>query len=69
MIRVSIAASALAAFISWISPAAEPPVTGLYVLKADGKAVAAGVDCVAAWKAAQGHIPHGWREIICVESR
>lgn len=67
MIRITIAGSALAALVSWFSPE-HPAPAGLYVLKADGKAVAAGVDCVAAWRAAQGHIPEGWREIICVQS-
>jgi hypothetical protein len=69
MIRIAIAGSALGALVSWLSPSepAQPPLTGLYVLKADGKAVAAGQDCVAAWRAAQGHIPAGWREIVCVK--
>lgn len=68
MIRITIAASALAAFVNWISPTHEAVPQGLYALQVDGKVVAAGADCVAAWKAAQGHIPQGWREIICVPS-
>ncbi|TGR74837.1 hypothetical protein EN836_33125 [Mesorhizobium sp. M1C.F.Ca.ET.193.01.1.1] len=67
MIRIAIAGSALAALVNWISPQ-HPQPQGLYALVVDGQVVAAGADCVAAWKAAEGHIPKGWREIVCVPS-
>ncbi|ESY35747.1 hypothetical protein NKK48_01445 [Mesorhizobium sp. C386A] len=68
MIKVTIAASALAAFVSWLSPhPAEGPGQHLYVLEVDGETVSAGPDCVAAWRAADGAIAKGWREIICYQ--
>ncbi|RUU78236.1 hypothetical protein [Mesorhizobium sp. M7A.F.Ca.MR.362.00.0.0] len=69
MIRISIAASALAALVSWMSPQGATSSEHLYTLEVDGTQVSAGPSCVAAWRAADGAIPAGWREIICYQVR
>ncbi|TPJ51743.1 MULTISPECIES: hypothetical protein [unclassified Mesorhizobium] len=69
MIRITLAASGLAALVGWMSPQLQDGQQHLYTLEVDGKQISAGPSCVAAWRAADGAIPAGWREIICYQIR
>ncbi|TPL42598.1 MULTISPECIES: hypothetical protein [unclassified Mesorhizobium] len=69
MIRIAIAASALAWLTSWLSAPPAPEHYELQVTTYDDQLYVAGAgsDCVAAWQGA--HVPKGWREIRCVQVR